>query len=95
MFLNMGPSGSGVYFFFASMMLASIVFVWFLVPETKSIPLESMDRLFEIKPVRKANKVVLEEVRLRDEEFRHDAEGAGLDAAKGIDVSYEEHITKV
>lgn len=82
MFLNMGPSGCGVYFFFASMMLLSIVFVWFLVPETKSIPLESMDRLFEIKPVRKANKVVIEEVQLREEEFRRDAEGAGLDAAK-------------
>lgn len=95
MFLNMGPSGCGVYFFFASMMALSIVFVWFLVPETKSIPLESMDRLFEIKPVRKANKIVLEEVRLREEEFRHDAEGAGLDAAKGIEVSYEENITKV
>jgi len=78
----MGPSGCGVYFFFASMMLLSIVFVWFLVPETKSIPLESMDRLFEIRPVSKANKVVIEEVRLREEEFRRDAEDAGLDAAK-------------
>lgn len=82
MFLNMGPSGCGVYFFFASMMMLSIVFVWFLIPETKSIPLESMDRLFEISPKRKANKIVMAEVRLREEEFRHDAEGAGLSAAK-------------
>jgi hypothetical protein len=94
MFLNMGPSGCGVYFFFASMMMASIVFVWFLIPETKSVPLESMDRLFEIKPCRKANKVVLEEVRLREEEFRQDAEGAGLDAAKG-EVIYHETMGKV
>ncbi|KAH0359705.1 quinate permease, partial [Aureobasidium melanogenum] len=94
MFLNMGPSGCGVYFFFASMMLISIVFVWFLIPETKSIPLESMDRLFEVKPVRKANKVVIEEVRLREEEFRHDAEGAGLDAAKQ-DVVYHETVGKM
>lgn len=94
MFLNMGPSGCGVYFFFASMMMVSIIFVWFLVPETKSVPLESMDRLFEIKPVRKANKVVLEEVRLREEEFRHDAEGAGLDAAKQ-DVVYHETVSKM
>ncbi|KAH0352693.1 quinate permease, partial [Aureobasidium melanogenum] len=94
MFLNMGPSGSGVYFFFASMMMLSIVFVWFLVPETKSIPLEAMDRLFEVKPVRKANKVVIEEVRLREEEFRHDAEGAGLDAAKQ-DVVYHETVGKM
>ncbi|KAF7188724.1 Quinate permease [Pseudocercospora fuligena] len=82
MFLNMGPGGSGVFFFFASMMIASIAFVWFLVPETKSIPLESMDRLFEIKPVRKANKIIIQQDRERDEEFRHDAEGAGLSVAK-------------
>ncbi|KAG9649137.1 quinate permease, partial [Aureobasidium melanogenum] len=94
MFLNMGPSGCGVYFFFASMMMLSIVFVWFLVPETKSIPLEAMDRLFEVKPVRKANKVVIEEVRLREEEFRHDAEGAGLDAAKQ-DAVYHETVGKM
>lgn len=53
-----------------------------LVPETKSIPLESMDRLFEIKPVRKANKIIIQQDRERDEEFRHDAEGAGLSVAK-------------
>ncbi|SMY20913.1 unnamed protein product [Zymoseptoria tritici ST99CH_1A5] len=82
MFLNMGPSGCGVFFFFASMMLASIVFVYFLVPETKSIPLESMDHLFEIKPVRKANEIVLAEARERDAEFRNNSNGAGLTIAK-------------
>ncbi len=56
----------GVYFFFASLMLISIVFVFFYVPETKSIPLEQMDRLFEIKPVRKANKVLMEELGFHD-----------------------------
>lgn len=55
----------GVYFFFSSLMLLSIIFVFYLVPETKSIPLESMDRLFEIKPVRKANKVLMEELGIR------------------------------
>merc|ERR1711939_859719 len=30
MFSNMGPSGCGVYYFFASMMILSIVWVWFL-----------------------------------------------------------------
>lgn len=82
MFLNMGPNGSGVFFFFASMMLVSIAFVWFLIPETKSIPLESMDRLFAIRPVRKANKIVLLEDQQRNAEFRQEAEGAGLSAAK-------------
>ncbi|KXL51157.1 hypothetical protein M433DRAFT_150938 [Acidomyces richmondensis BFW] len=82
MFDNMGPSGCGVFYFFASMMIASIPFVWFLIPETKGIPLESMDRLFEIRPVHKANKLVHEEDAAREEEFRHDAEGAGLSVAK-------------
>ncbi|KAG8630964.1 hypothetical protein KVT40_000104 [Elsinoe batatas] len=82
MFLKMGRSGSGVYFFFASLMIVSVFFVFFLVPETKSVPLEYMDRLFEVKPVWQANKTVLAEVRQRDEDFRHDAEGADLTVAK-------------
>nr|POF13298.1 quinate permease [Quercus suber] len=82
MFLTMGPSGCGVYYFFASMMLLSIPFVYFLIPETKGIPLESMDRLFAIKPCRKANKVIHAEDAAREQEFRHDAEGAGLSVAK-------------
>lgn len=53
-----------------------------------------MDRLFEVKPVRKANHVVIEEVRLREEEFRQDAEGAGLDAAKEK-VIYRETVEAV
>ena len=52
------------------------------VPETKGIPLESMDRLFAIKPVRKAHRQVHAEDAAREEEFRHDAEGAGLSIAK-------------
>ena len=40
MFLSMGPNGCGVYFFFASMMLVSIFFVFFLVPETKGYVFE-------------------------------------------------------
>lgn len=82
MFLSMGPSGCGVYFFFASMMLLSIPFIYFLIPETKGIPLESMDRLFSVKPVRKAHETVHAEDAMREEEFRHDAEGAGLSVAK-------------
>lgn len=79
MFLTMSY---GVYFFFASLMLLSIIFVYFLIPETKSIPLEAMDRLFEIKPVGKANKTLLKELRDAEEEFRHDVEGAGLTTEK-------------
>ncbi|EON65307.1 quinate permease [Coniosporium apollinis CBS 100218] len=68
MFLAMGY---GVYFFFASLMIGSVIFIYFLLPETKSVPLEAMDRLFEIKPVGRANKQVLAEVRAKEEEFRH------------------------
>ncbi|KAI4718882.1 quinate permease [Aureobasidium sp. EXF-10727] len=82
MFANMGKSGCGVYFFFAGMMLLSVVFVWFLIPETKSVPLESMNRLFEIRPCSKANAIVMREVQEAEAEFREDAEGAGLSLEK-------------
>lgn len=65
MFLKMGY---GVYFFFASLMILSIVFVFFFVPETKSIPLEEMDRLFAIKPVHRANQILMEELRFRNDD---------------------------
>jgi len=83
MFSNMGPSGCGVYYFFASMMILSIFWVWFLMPETKGIPLESMDRLFQVRPARKAHKQIHAEDEIREQEFRHDAEGAELSVAKG------------
>jgi hypothetical protein len=86
MFLTMGY---GVYFFFASLMILSIPFVYFLIPETKSVPLEAMDRLFEIKPVRNANKVIITELREQEEEFRHGADGAGLTAEKTKDSRIE------
>lgn len=79
MFLTMG---FGVYIFFGSLMMISAVFVWFLVPETKSIPLEKMDRLFEIKPVWKANKLIMEELQAEDEQFRNNAAGSGVSTEK-------------
>lgn len=86
MFLTMGY---GVYFFFALLMILSIPFVYFLIPETKSVPLEAMDRLFEIKLVRNANKAIITELREQEEEFRHDADGAGLAAEKTKDSRIE------
>lgn len=59
MFIKMGY---GVYLFFGALMLVSFFFVLFLLPETKAIPLEQMDRLFETKPVGKANRIVMEEL---------------------------------
>jgi hypothetical protein len=73
----------GVYFFFASMMLCAAVFVYFLIPETKAIPLEKMDRLFSGGlPARKAHAIVLAELRAEDAEFRRDAtDGHKVDEA--------------
>ena len=82
MFLGMGKNGYGVFLFFASMQIASAVFVWFLVPETKAVPLERMDRLFEIKPAGKANGTIIAEIRAEEEEFRHEVEDAGVDVAR-------------
>ncbi|CAM1511949.1 Fc.00g094620.m01.CDS01 [Cosmosporella sp. VM-42] len=70
--------GYGVYFFFASLMIISVVFVFFCIPETKAIPLEAMDRLFTTKPVWRAHKAVMEDLHIQDEEFRHNAQGVDL-----------------
>lgn len=72
----------GVYFFFASLMLCSIVFVYFLIPETKGVPLESMDQLFEIKPIRNAHAQIIAKLREDEENFRHDIQESGLAASK-------------
>lgn len=41
-----------------------------------------MDRLFEISPPRKANKIILAEDQKRDAEFRENVNGKGLTTAK-------------
>jgi len=72
--------GYGVYMFFACLMLLSIPFVFFLIPETKGIPLERMDELFAIKPAVKAHGVLVERMKehedenmvIRDEKARAD-----------------------
>ncbi|CAK7232324.1 hypothetical protein SCUCBS95973_008221 [Sporothrix curviconia] len=71
MFLKMGY---GVYFFFAALMICSSVFVFFLVPETKAIPLEQMDRLFATKPIRGAHGIVMEELARINELQREEAD---------------------
>ncbi|QKX60714.1 uncharacterized protein TRUGW13939_07860 [Talaromyces rugulosus] len=74
--------GYGVYFFFASLMMCSILFVWFLVPETKGIPLESMERLFEIKPIWRAHGQIVANLRVDEEQFRNDIQESSLAQAK-------------
>lgn len=79
----------GVYFFFASLMILSIPFVYFLIPETKGIPLEHMDELFAVRNTRKAHGVIMEKLQRENEEFRHDVEGAGLTVEKTKDEQVE------
>lgn len=70
--------GFGVYFFFASLMILSVLFVYFCVPETKGIPLEAMDRLFATKPIWRANKILMDELHLQDEDFRQQVDEKGV-----------------
>ncbi|KAH7329565.1 general substrate transporter [Stachybotrys elegans] len=81
--------GYGVYFFFASLMILSVVFIFFCVPETKGVPLERMDRLFDIKPVRKANPIIMEELRQQEEEFRRNAGGVDFAEEKAEALQVE------
>lgn len=74
----------GVYFFFASLMLLSIVFVWFLIPETKGVPLESMDELFNTKPIWRAHDAMIAKLREEEQQFRHDIEDSGLTSKGGV-----------
>lgn len=83
--------GFGVYFFFASLMILSAFFVWFLLPETKGIPLESMDRLFskDLKP-RKAHRVVMAELIADEEQFRQNIKGSDFTIIKEKEMQVEE-----
>ncbi|KAH6873897.1 general substrate transporter [Thelonectria olida] len=63
--------GYGVYMFFASLSFLAFLFAFFLIPETSGIPLEKVDRLFEVKPVWNANKILKAQLMQEEEEFRH------------------------
>lgn len=79
--------GYGVYFFFASLMILSVFFVFFFVPETKSIPLEAMDRLFEAKPTWRANKILMDELQAQDMQFREEVEEKVALEGEHVDLS--------
>jgi hypothetical protein len=74
-------------------MICSIFFVFFLVPETKGVPLESMDQLFEIEPVWRAHPTMVAKLREEEERFRHDIEESGL-AANKVDTEQVEDTAK-
>lgn len=54
--------GYGVFIMFATMMVISVPIVYFILPETKQIPLEHMDELFSENP-RHAHKIVTEHLK--------------------------------
>jgi sugar porter (SP) family MFS transporter len=63
--------GYGVYFFFASLMFGSVIFVYFLLPETKNIPLEGIDRLFDRRlKASQAHRIVWQELAEEEEALR-------------------------
>lgn len=43
-------------------MLISIPYVFFLLPETKGVPLEKMDDLFATRPVYNANRIIMSQL---------------------------------
>jgi sugar porter (SP) family MFS transporter len=57
----------GIFFFFAAFAVLSIPFVYFLLPETKGVPLEYMDRLFS-KPAWRAHRELLQELEIERQE---------------------------
>jgi hypothetical protein len=67
-------------------MLLSIPYVYFLIPETKGIPLERMDELFEIKPAFKAHREMLR----RLDEVEHEGMTYGSEKPKA-----DEHMENV
>lgn len=67
--------GYGVYFFFATLSFFAFFYAFFLIPETSGIPLEKMERLFEIKPIWKANETLKEELAAEEQRFRTDVKG--------------------
>lgn len=82
----------GVYFFFAALMLCSISFVFFLIPETKGIPLEAMDGLFEKGlPARKAHSVVWARLQESEAEYRKNLDGSGITVQKND----AQHLEKI
>ncbi|KEF57280.1 quinate permease [Exophiala aquamarina CBS 119918] len=86
--------GYGVYFFFASLMLCAAVFVFFLVPETKGVPLEAMDRLFSKEyPARHAHKQVLATLRIEEQDFRRHS--MDYTEKANIAVQGDHHVEKV
>jgi sugar porter (SP) family MFS transporter len=81
--------GYGVYFFFATLMILSVSFVFFFIPETKGVPLERMDRLFEMKPIWRAHGCIIVQLREEEAEFRSAIQDSTLYNGKSRDKFVE------
>lgn len=63
----------GIYFFFASLAVLSVPFVYFFIPETKGVALEDMDKLFDrLVSARHAHGRVIAAARMDSEAVMHD-----------------------
>ncbi|KAJ5095892.1 hypothetical protein NUU61_005248 [Penicillium alfredii] len=76
----------GVYFFFAALSFLAFFFAFFLIPETSGIPLEKVDRLFECKPVWRANKILKEQLKGEEEQFRFDVKDGTIHQENGEEL---------
>ncbi|KAG4424336.1 hypothetical protein IFR04_002577 [Cadophora malorum] len=78
--------GYGVYFFFAALMICSAVFVYFLLPETKNIPLEGIDRLFDRRlRATEAHRIVWGELKDEEEALRAGLQSGGLEKRLSVE----------
>lgn len=75
----------GTYIFFAVFLAASIVWIYFFLPETKGATLEEMDRVFKSRSG-ETDLIMLAEAR-RDVAIAHDT---ALEAAKEMITHAEE-----
>ena len=74
-------------------MIWGAVFVYFLIPETKNIPLEGIDRLFDRRlSAHKAHKVVWAELQQEEEALRVGLT-AGLEKDQAVEIT--QHVEAV
>ncbi|CEH17295.1 quinate permease [Ceraceosorus bombacis] len=55
-------SNYGFFLIFACLMVVSIPYVFFVLPETRQVPLERMDDLFATRPVWRAGEIILNDI---------------------------------
>ncbi|KAK6203084.1 uncharacterized protein RJT21DRAFT_83882 [Scheffersomyces amazonensis] len=84
----------GTYFFFASLALISIPFVYYFLPETKGIVLEDMDKLFASNlKAKDAHKVVLKEARDQSKRTLQDKGLFKMDTNKSNSIEIIEKVS--